>query len=374
MSEESFKKFEKLERKNKGLINLNPIQAGGKLTKAAENALIEFGDGYSIYDISPGLELMEMPIIKEFIQDALPKFLGADIVRIILGVREGIFIVMHSITKPGDIILVDGNRHYTTIIAAERVGLKVVEVPNSGEPKYKIRVEDYEDLIKKHKPSLILLTYPDGNYGNLPDAKKLGEIAKKYKVPYLINGAYSVGRMPISMKEFGADFIIGSGQKSMASAGPIGVLGMDKKWEKVLLRKSKIYPQQELEFLGSELRGTALATLIASFPFILERIKNWNKQVENAQWFSREMEKLGLKQMGDKPHKHDLMFFKTEPFYKISLKHPKTRFFLHYELKKRGITGIKPGLTKHFKLSTFAASKEELEKVIDAFKEILKTA
>ena len=371
MFKQNFQKFEKLERKNKGLINLNPIQAGGKLSKPAKNALNEFGDGYSIYDISPGLELMEMPIIEEFIQNVLPKFLGADTVRIILGVREGMFNVMHSIVKPGKTVIVDGNRHYTTIIAAERANLKVVEVPNSGEPEYKINVEDYEGLIKKYKPGLIILTYPDGNYGNLPDAKKLGQIAKKYQVPYLINGAYSVGRMPISMKEFGADFIIGSGQKSMASAGPIGVLGMTKKWEKTLLRKSKIYPNQEIEFLGSELRGTAFATLIASFFTVLKRVKDWDKQIEKAQWFSKEMEKLGLEQIGDKPHKHDLMFFKTEPFYKISLKHPKTRFFLYYELKKRGITGIKPGLTKHFKLSTFAASKDDLKKVIQVFKDIL---
>ncbi|MCK4453754.1 O-phospho-L-seryl-tRNA:Cys-tRNA synthase [Candidatus Parcubacteria bacterium] len=372
MTNENLKKFEKLERKNKGLINLNPIQKGGELTKVAEKALVEFGDGYSIYDLSPGLELMEMPLIKEFIQETMPKFLGADIVRITLGVREGIFNVIHSIAKPGKTILVDGNRHYTTIIAAERTGLKVVEVPNSGEPEYKINVEDYEDLIKKHKPALVLLTYPDGNYGNLPDAKRLGEIVKRYQVPYLINGAYAVGRMPISMKELGADFIIGSGQKSMASSGPIGVLGMDKKWEKIILRKSKIYPQQEIEFLGSELRGTAMATLMASFPAVLERVKNWEKEKKKAQWFSKEMEKLGLKQIGDKPHKHDLIFFKAEPFYKISLKHPKGRFFLHYELKKRGITGIKPGLTKHFKLSTFSIDKEDLEKVIKAFREILK--
>jgi Sep-tRNA:Cys-tRNA synthetase len=367
-------KFENIERKNKELINLNPIQTGGKLTKPAQKALVEFGNGYSIYDISPGLEIMEVPLIKEFIEEALPKFLGADIVRIVLGVREGIFNIMHSIIKPGETILVDGNRHYTTIIAAQRAGLKVVEVPSSGEPEYKINVEDYEDLIKKHKPALVLLTYPDGNYGNLPDAKKLGRIAKKYKVPYLINGAYTVGRMPVSMKELGADFIIGSGQKSMASSGPIGILGMDKKWEKTLLRKSKIYPQQEIEFLGSELRGTAIATLIASFPTVLERVKNWEKEVEKAQWFSKELEKLGLEQMGEKPHKHDLMFFKADAFYEISLKHPRGRFFLYNALKKRGVTGIKPGLTKYFKLSVFGISKLELKQVINAFKEILETA
>ena len=355
------------------MINLNPIQTGGILTKAAKRALIEFGDGYSVYDISPGLELEEMPAIKEFVSELLPKFLGADIARLTLGAREAMFSVMHSVAKPGDTVIVDGNRHYTTVTAAERVGLKVIEVHSSGEPEYKIDVNDYEDLIKRHNPRMILLTYPDGNYGNLPDAKTLGQIAKKYNIPYLLNGAYSVGRMPISMKELGADFVIGSGQKSMASSGPIGVLGMNKKWKKIMLRKSKMYPKKEIEFLGSELRGTAVATLIASFPTVRERIKKWNKEVKKAQWFSKEMEKLGIKQMGEKPHRHDLMFFKADPLYKISLKHPKGRFFLYYELKKKGITGIKPGLTKYFKLSTFGIPEEKLRYVIDSFREILET-
>jgi len=169
------------------MINLNPIQTGGILTKAAKRALIEFGDGYSVYDISPGLELEEMPAIREFVSELLPKFLGADIVRLTLGAREAMFSVMHSVAKPGDAVIVDGNRHYTTVTAAERAGLKVIEVRSSGEPEYKIDVNDYEDLIKRHNPRLILLTYPDGNYGNLPDAKTLGQIAKKYNIPFFLS-------------------------------------------------------------------------------------------------------------------------------------------------------------------------------------------
>jgi Sep-tRNA:Cys-tRNA synthetase len=157
----------------------------------------------------------------------------------------------------------------------------------------------------------------------------------------------------------------------MACSGILGVLGMNKKWEKIMLRKSKIYPEKEIKFLGSELRGTAITTLMASFSEVSERVEKWQEEIEKVQWFSEEMEKLGLKQLGEKPHQHDLMCFKTEPFYEISKKHSKGRFFLYSELKKRGISGIMPGLTKMFKLSTFEISKKELEKVIEAFKEIL---
>jgi len=184
-----------------------------------------------------------------------------------------------------------------------------------------------------------------------------------------LNAAYAIGRKPVKMNEIGSDFVIGSGHKSMASAGPIGVLGLKKRWEDIVLKKSKRFKKKEIELLGCTVRGVAMMTLIASFPSVVERVKKWPEQVEKARWFSSELEKIGIKQLGEKPHNHDLLFFESPKLYEISQRHKNGRFFLYKELKRRGIWGIKPGLTKHFKLSTFAASKKELEKIIKAFKE-----
>jgi Sep-tRNA:Cys-tRNA synthetase len=349
-----------------------PLQTGGILTDAAKQAMIEFADGYSVCDFCTGslCEIMNPPL-RDFVDNGLPEFLGCDIATITYGARDAKFMVMHAITEPGDSIIVDGNRHYSTVVAAERVGLKVIEVPNSGPPDFKIDVEKYIPLIKDNKPKAILLTYPDGNYGNLPDAKRLGEIAMENDIPYILNGAYSVGRLPVSMGELGADFIIGSGHKSMASAGPSGVLGMKTKWEDIVLRKSAIYPKKQVELLGCNLRGTAVATLLASFPHVKERVNYWDEQVQKARWFSNELEKLGFQQMGEKPHRHDLMYFESLPLYDISRSTRERGYFLYRELKNRKIWGLQPGLTKHFKISTFAASRDELIFVIDSFKEII---
>jgi len=229
-------KLSGLRREHKELINLMPLQTGGILSDAAREALTEFADGYSVCDFCQGVLCnISNPPIRDFVQGLLPPFLGCEVATITHGAREAKFMVMHSLARPGDAILVDGNRHYTTFVAAERVGLDVIEVPSSGHPEFRVDVNEYAALIKQHAPKLILLTYPDGNYGNLPDARRLGEIAQEYNIPYVLNGAYAVGRMPVSMEEMGADFIIGSGHKSMASAGPVGVLGMKKKWEETVM-------------------------------------------------------------------------------------------------------------------------------------------
>jgi len=368
----SLRKLANLRRQHKDLINLMPLQTGGILTDAAKEALKEFGDGYSVCDFCLGsLCDITNPPVRDFVHELLPQFLGCEVATITHGAREAKFIVMHSLAQPGNSIIVDGNRHYTTIVAAERAGLNVVEVPHSGYPEFRIDVNDYIPLIEKHNPKLILLTYPDGNYGNLPDATKLGKITQEYGIPYILNGAYAVGRMPIKMSDVGADFIIGSGHKSMASAGPCGVLGMKKKWEEIVLRKAKAYSNKEVELLGCTLRGVPLITLMASFPYVKERVNHWDEQVAKTQWFSGELEKLGFKQLGEKPHRHDLLHFEAPMLYDISKRVRERGYFFYKELKDRGIWGPQPGMTKAFKVSTFAANKEQLVFVVNSFKAIL---
>jgi len=34
------------------------------------------------------------------------------------GCREAKFAVLHALTKPGDPVVIDGNKHYTTYVAA----------------------------------------------------------------------------------------------------------------------------------------------------------------------------------------------------------------------------------------------------------------
>ena len=368
----TLQKLANLQRQHKGLINLMPLQTGGLLTDAARKALIEFGDGYSVCDFCEGsLCNVTNPPIRDFVTEILPQFLGCEVATITHGAREAKFMVMHSLTKPGDSIIVDASKHYTTVVAAERAGLNIIEVPNSGHPEFIVDVNEYAPLIRQHAPKLILLTYPDGNYGNLPDARRLGAIAQEYNIPYVLNGAYAVGRLPISMDEIGADFVIGSGHKSMASTGPAGVLGMKKKWEESVLRKSGKYGKKEIELLGCTIRGVPLITLMASFPYVKERVEHWDEQVSKAQWFSVELEKLGFEQLGEKPHRHDLLHFDTPTLYQISKRVRERGFFLYKELKERGIWGPQPGLAKSLKLSTFAADMQQLALVVDSFKAIL---
>ncbi|OPY51726.1 MAG: O-phospho-L-seryl-tRNA:Cys-tRNA synthase 1 [Methanosaeta sp. PtaU1.Bin112] len=358
-------------------INIDPLQRGGILTPQARAALMEWGDGYSVCDYCAGrLDHITNPPVEEFVHGVLPEFLGTDEVRVTHGAREGKFAAMHALCEKGDWVVMDGNAHYTSVLAAERAGLKIEYVPSSKEPDYAISAEGYIDAIErayeqKGNVSMAVLTYPDGNYGNLPDAKAIADACHDYSVPLILNGAYAIGRMPVNARDLGADIIVGSGHKSMAASGPVGVLGASEEYAKPIFRTSQAKKNKEVELLGCTVRGAPLLTLMASFPAVAERVRHWQEEVDKARWFSSEMEKLGMIQQGEKPHNHDLIFFLAENLYEISQRAKKGRYFLYRDLKERGICGIKPGLTRQFKLSTFGLGREELDKVLQAFADII---
>ncbi len=358
-------------------LNLNPLQRGGVLPVEARKALYEFSDGYSACDYCSGrLDEISKPDISSFIDD-LAKFMNIDHARTVHGAREGKFAVMHSLCKPGDTIVIDGNAHYTTHVAAERAGLRMVEVPNTDYPNYEIRPESYKEVIddlydRGEDISLVLLTHVDGNYGNLTDSTSIGKIAHDAGVPLLLNCAYSMGRLPIDAKELNADFVVGSGHKSMAASGPIGVLGLKDEWVSIVLEKSDRHAVKEIEMLGCTSRGAPIATLMASLPFVIERLEKWDEEVLSTRKFVDTMERIeGVTQLGIKPTEHDLVRFETPVFDEIAENHPRRGFFLYEELKKRNIVGIKRGQTKWFKCSIYGFSQEQKDYIGESLVDIV---
>lgn len=362
-----------LERDN---LNLNPLQRGGILPAAARKALYEFGDGYSVCDYCEGrLDQIPRPHVNSFLDD-LADFIKADAVRTVHGAREGKFAVMHALCEEGDTIVVDGNAHYTTHLAAERNGLEIVEVPSTGHPDYEIKPETYrevlEETLEETEVKLAVLTHVDGNYGNLTDAAAIAGICRELGVPLLLNCAYSMGRMPVELKTLKVDFVVGSGHKSMAASGPIGVLGMSAEWEDLLLKRSPRHEKKEVELLGCTSRGAPLATLMASLPYVRERVSRWDEEVERTRYLVSELEKMdGVRQIGLRPKEHDLVRFETPVFHEIASSHPRRGFFLYEELKKRRIVGIKRGQTRWFKCSVYGMTDQQVQYIIDSFREIV---
>jgi Sep-tRNA:Cys-tRNA synthetase len=301
-----------------------------------------------------------------------------DEARVTIGAREGKFAVMHTLLSSGDPIVFDSNRHYTTYVAAERAGAKIYEVPSTGYPRFEIIPDAYEEVFKKvikemgRPPKLAILTHVDGDYGNLVDAKRVGQICREYDVPFLLNAAYTAGRMEVNGKELLADFLVSSAHKGFGVPGTIGILATSSKWRDRLFRRSSLYEKKEIELLGCTSRSQSIACLIAALPYVKERVKVWEGEVEKARWFVERMEALGdIHQLGIRPKDHDLIRFETPLLKRIGEEHRKRGYFLYYELERRGIIGLKPGQTSWFKLSTYGLSWDQVRYLFQAFEEIV---
>src|SRR5512136_2748310 len=112
-------------------INIDPIQAGGRLTPEAMKAVIAYGDGYSVCDNcrKPNrLDYISKPPIAEFHRD-VAKWLNMDAVRTVPGARRGFQAVAQTYVKKGDPVLLTSLSHYTAFLAVEEAGGIAREIP-----------------------------------------------------------------------------------------------------------------------------------------------------------------------------------------------------------------------------------------------------
>lgn len=375
-----------LRTREEEFININPIQPGGRLTVDARKALIAYGDGYSVCDycLSPfKLERIRRPPIEEFHAE-LADFVGMDDVRVFPGARRAFQAVTSALIERGDVVLVSDIAHYTEFLAVEVAGGVVKEVP-SGEhhvvtaDAVAAKIEEVREENGK-LPKLIMIEHFDYSFGNEHDVRGIGKVAKEYGIPFLYNGAYSVGLLPVNGKEICADFVVGSGHKGMASAAPSGILATTEEWAPVVFRGSEIkgdltgrkFSAKEPELLGCTLMGATIVTMIASFPHVKERVRRWDEEVRKSNYFIEEFMRIeGCDVVSELPRKHTLSKVDTRgSFDRIARTHKRRGYFLSDELKRRGIVGEFAGSTKVWKLNTYGLSWDQIKYTADAFKEI----
>ncbi len=386
------KVLEKYKSLNRGveerMINLHPIQSGGRAGDypGVVQAVLRFVDGYSVCDfcMKGRLDLIDSPPLCDFHRD-IAAFLDMDEARLFPGCRQAQYAAFHALVKPEDTIIIDSLAHYSTYLSAERVYAKIVEVPHSGYPDFDLFLDAYAEKIEEVKketgkwPALAFLTHVDYSYGNVFDAKSVGKISHDYGIPFVLNGAYTIGRMPVSGKDLGADIMTASLHKSFASPAPSGLLLANDAYADVIFKNSSIrghwsgrkFENKEIETLGCTLPGCVAIGAMAAFPYVVERVKHWDDEVKKARHFIEQLERVNeVKQLGQRPHNHDLIHFESESFFEIAQKHPRKGFFLYEELRERGVAGVQPGLSKAFKVSTYGKTLDQVRLATEAFLDI----
>lgn len=369
-------------------INLDPIQAGGRLTTDAMKAVLAYGDGYSVCDHCTKpfrLDHISKPPLVEFHKD-LATFLNMDTARLVPGARRGFQAVADALVKPDDPVLLTAYSHYTEFLSVEQARAQPFEIPanDSHIITPDAAASRIEEVIKKtgKTPALMFVEQVDYQYGNQHPVKDLIKVAHQYDIPVLCNGAYTIGIMEVDGKELGADFLVGSGHKSMAAPAPSGVLATTNEWAETVLRTTGVkgdltgrtFGVKEVEMMGCTLMGVTSVGMMASFPHVKKRVKEFDAQVRYGNMIVDALLTIdGTQVQSEYPRRHTLTRMNTtDSFDKVAKKHKKKGFFLTSALRERGITGILAGSTRVWKFNSYGITEEQASYVADAFVEIAK--
>jgi Sep-tRNA:Cys-tRNA synthetase len=368
---------------NELFINIDPIQVGGKLTADAMKAVIAYGDGYSVCDYcrKPNrLDYISKPPIAEFHRD-VAAWLNMDSVRTVPGARRGFQAVAHTYVHKGDPVLLTSLSHYTEFLAVEESGGIAREIPVG--PDKKVTADAAAAKIEEVKrefgrgPVLAFIDHVDYQYGNMHDVKAITKVAHQYDIPVVYNGAYTVGILPVDGKDLGADFVVGSGHKSMAAPAPSGILATTNERATEVFRTTAIegdvtkrkFGIKEPEMMGCTLMGVTLVGMMASFPHVKERVKHFDRELENNRIVLEALLSItGTKIHSEYPRKHTLTRVDTiGSFDIVAENHKKRGFFFSGALQEKGITGVIPGATKIWKFNTYGITKNQALYLADAF-------
>ena len=375
-----------------GYVVINPLMRGGILPQQVQEELCRDGwleIGYSVcHDCIEGRSsLITKPPVRKFLKQ-VAGFFGGDEAEHTFGCRAAQYVVMKTIAdhvKEAElepVIIADPNSHYTTNIAAEMVGLRVVEPRHTGYPEYRVTVEAFQEKIEEvGKPALIVATHADPYFGNIEPVEELGKLCEELDVPFLVNAAYTAGVAPVDMKKMRADFLTVSAHKSMASLAPLGFVVTTYEWSKKAFATSRsqaewtgrVFGKKLPNLFGCSVGGIPLISAMLSFDYVKARVKRWEEELRNINNFIDKLEDIGggdIMLLGERPKRHHLLHLETPLFWEISKKHRRKGFFLAEEMLKRRIVGLHKGLSKHIKLSVYGLSEEERERVLTAFEEI----
>ena len=133
--------------------------------------------------------------------------------------------------NPGSKILTSEAEYAANYVAflqrAKRDNLTIDIVPSDESGT--LDVNALESMIDE-EVGLIAISWIPTNGGLVNPAERVGLIAKKYNIPYLLDACQAAGQMPIDIEKIGCDFLSATGRKFLRGPRGTGFLYIKDKW------------------------------------------------------------------------------------------------------------------------------------------------
>ncbi|MCI7149779.1 aminotransferase class V-fold PLP-dependent enzyme [bacterium] len=137
---------------------------------------------------------------------------------------ESLNIALKGVLNPGDHVITTMLEHNSVLrplYELQEKGTELTILKNN--PQGTLDYEDFEKAIKENTKAIVC-THGSNLTGNLVDVKRVGEIAKKHGVLFIVDASQTAGVFPIDVQEMGIDILCFTGHKGLL--GPQGTGGI----------------------------------------------------------------------------------------------------------------------------------------------------
>lgn len=137
---------------------------------------------------------------------------------------ESLNTAIKGILNSGDHAITTALEHNSVLrplydLQAKGMELSIVDCDENGNIDY----NDFEKLIKENTKAIVC-THASNLVGNVLDVKKIGSIAKKHNLIFIVDASQSAGVFPIDMQDMNIDILCFTGHKGLL--GPQGTGGI----------------------------------------------------------------------------------------------------------------------------------------------------
>ncbi len=123
--------------------------------------------------------------------------------------------------KEGDEVIISHMEHHSNIVPwqllceEKKAKLRVIPINDEGE----LIFEEFEKMINE-RTKIVSVVYVSNSLGTINPVKEIIDLAHKYKIPVLLDGAQAVNHLKIDVHQLDCDFFAFSGHKLY---GPTGI-------------------------------------------------------------------------------------------------------------------------------------------------------
>lgn len=135
---------------------------------------------------------------------------------------HGLNIAIRSLVGPGDRVVVSGFEHNAVTRPLHGLGAQVT-VAGRRLFRWEDTLEDFEKALRQ-RPKAAVFTHVSNVFGYVLPVEEMGELCRKYGVPFILDAAQSAGVLPLHLEKLGARFIAMPGHKGLLGPQGTGLL------------------------------------------------------------------------------------------------------------------------------------------------------